>query len=208
MEPVEGIDIGSVASWVAAGIAALSAGIVLWVRWRDRKQPDWIVTPVGWKPNVASGVFEVWFDATNVGDGEAHQVRLVGHGSETEFRKVDTPIDEYSGHWVSPIVRPADSIRVYANMPALDSGWLDRRGETLVEIQWLATPTRHRKLRRVYIDFLTLHNQDAGLNEGAGVPLHEPWMVRWFWSQDRRAARRKALLSREGQSPRRFNGRW
>ncbi|WP_282946943.1 hypothetical protein [Cellulomonas endometrii] len=162
---------------VSAVIAALSAGLTLWVRWRDRAQADWVA--IAQAETRRHGYRQVFFILRNCGDGTAYRLLFAGEHCDARFvvRGLQSDGTEVSvPRGLIAQLPPGAEIEVTARMLIADAERLGTEAG-VVSLQWLRTPTRHRRTQSVRVDFHTL---EAGVDGTGGsfLVLHEPWWVR------------------------------
>ncbi|NKY08953.1 hypothetical protein [Cellulomonas hominis] len=167
----------TVISVASAGIAALSAGLALWVRWRDRAQADWVA--IAQAESRQHGYRQVFFTLRNCGDGVAYRLVLTGEHCDARFLITGPQPDRSNVAVPRGLVAqlpPGGEVEVTARMLVADA---DRLGAeaALVTLRWLHTPTRHRRTQCVRVDMQTL---EVGVDGSGGsfLVLHEPWWAR------------------------------
>lgn len=143
---------GTTASWVAALISATATGITLWVRWRDRPEADFFLEPG--QVNMTQRLLRAGFNAprmhdealivVNTGDGDAYRLLVTGKGCRV--RGIAKDAEDQRGFRpfiVVPRLGPGDQFMVLV--------WNDE-GTTPDQrafcIEWLSSPTRHRRTGR------------------------------------------------------------
>lgn len=153
------MDYGALSSWIAASISATAMGATLWLRRRDRPEPDWLVDrgaiEVGRKlkpwvtrpgenpdPDLVAMV-------TNVGDGAAYRVEVTGVGCEIRTLQVDDT-DKRGANLSAVVARvePGDTfvVLIWSDFGSLPS-------ERSLQINWRYSPTRHQSSGAVTVPF-------------------------------------------------------
>ncbi|WP_163275361.1 hypothetical protein [Cellulomonas iranensis] len=157
----QGWDPVVVATWGAAAVSLIGAAIVLWVRWRDRPQADWVVLPDRpfWTDTGRGehpGTWDLQVRLMNCGDGPAYRVVLRGVGCHAFFVDMSeaedgTFVRNPRGPYAS--VAPGEVLEVKALLDAPQQSARPHLRDAMVTVTWLRTPTRHRREMRVAFDF-------------------------------------------------------
>ncbi|MBX9245831.1 hypothetical protein ICW40_13565 [Actinotalea ferrariae] len=141
------------AAWAGAAVSAAGAGIVLWVRWRDRPEVTW---HFGLDGLAGSRATTAKFRKqgrdpyrlvrlTNVGDGAAYAVTVAGLTDS-----VDTSLFELDASDVRGFTTPPIAGRVAPNDYLLALTWVtpdQTEGDVGMRVEWTEGPVRHRRHR-------------------------------------------------------------
>lgn len=156
------VDLGSLSSWFAALVSAGLLGVNLFIRARDRPEPDWFLLPSRLQANPMLDAHLQSLDPnrgkphlvatlTNVGDGSAYRVGATGDGCEVLI--------------LDPTARDVRGFSTPEYVPRMESGdevllliWLqtDDPESAEVAVNWRFSPTRHQRHGSVTI---RLHDQ-------------------------------------------------
>lgn len=86
------MELGTLSSWIAAGIAIISTGITLWLQWWKRPTVEWMIDgSMGMRGAIGDQMHERGFPIhlviANVGDGTAYGVETIrcNGGNEEPF---------------------------------------------------------------------------------------------------------------------------
>lgn len=173
-------DAGTISSWVAAGISAVSAGITVWKAWYWRPTPQWRLEPARATRSVIgaltrdpsatlNGPDEQYLAAlVNVGDGPALDVTVTSSDCAVFFAH----LDETDARGFSPLshlaqIPPAEQARlvVLPTHAPIQPGRLNRFEELptpdrpipnliRVTLEWTVRPARtgRRQSRTIRVD--------------------------------------------------------
>lgn len=157
------LDPGVAAAWVGALVSSIGAGIVLWVRWRDRPQVTWhfgLDAFVGRSPAGRAALSRKGRDPfrvvhlTNVGDGAAYAVTVTGVSDEVEAQLIEVDSSDVRGFTTPPIagrVAPNDFVLtlvwVIPAAPAPVGAPQPLTDDVVVRVSWTEGPVRHRRHR-------------------------------------------------------------
>jgi len=131
-------------------VSTLGAGIVLWVRWRDRPEADWHFSKfevpdrqsfLGYLLSQHDGVRpDLKIECLNIGDGAAHAVSVTNKGCKValmvrdsaDLRGFRTPV-------IEPRVLPGQGVGVLI--------WLEHpiKRPVSLDVHWTRPPTRHHR---------------------------------------------------------------
>lgn len=147
------------ASWAGALVAAVSAGLVLWVRWRDRPQVLWhfgLDGLIADRRQRASLMLDGrdphrLVRLTNVGDGNAHAVTVSGENLAAQF--IELGSGDTRGFSTPPVVGlvPPNGtalVAVYALYRVGEDGSKIIDGDMVLTVEWTEGPVRHKRHRR------------------------------------------------------------
>lgn len=151
------------AAWVGALVSSVAAGIVLWVRWRDRPQVTWYF---GLDAFVGSPMSSLRLQrnghdpyrvvrVTNVGDGAAYAVAVAGVGPEVEAQFIEIDSEDVRGFTTPPItgrVAPNDFVLslvwVIPTKPSASGKPQTLTDDFAIRVSWTEGPVRHRRHRQ------------------------------------------------------------
>lgn len=153
----------SLAAWAGALVSSIGAGIVLWVRWRDRPQVTWHFGLDAFVSSPSSSVsltrnghdpFRV-VRLTNVGDGAAYAVAVAGVGGEVEAQLIEIDSSDVRGFTTPPIagrVAPNDFVLslvwVIPDSPSAPGEPQRLADDVAIRVSWTEGPVRHRRYRQ------------------------------------------------------------
>ncbi|WGD38503.1 hypothetical protein [Lysinibacter sp. HNR] len=160
-------------AWAVLGVASTVSAIVasfitvlvtLWLRKRDRPEPDWIFTSLEIHKNTALQQHlashherkdpDLMLIFTNAGDGQAFQLSLEGIGCDTElFIPDNTDVRGFRFSMTLARVQPQEDFSVFIWFHPLHT-----KDQIGVKLRWLLPPTRHGH----YVEKLILLHDPAG----------------------------------------------
>lgn len=140
---------GTISSWVAAVLSLGSLGTTLWVRRRDRPEPQWYLPPY---PKDATSYDT---ELVNVGDGDAFRVEVIPINCRIQFRREWSHPSEdrmlAAKGWEYSRTDRGDPhlvprIAASTSLP-LTISW-EAAATPAVEVYYMCAPTKHRKQLR------------------------------------------------------------